>query len=113
MVIGAGSQQFVEVQHTFRHGRALGLHGTALRLWQQVRQIDGHDSRQLWQALAQRGDLLPQVSTGERRQGDQHRGIGSADQFGDVLRLQQRIDGIDDPGRFATPDDKVGVWQVG
>ncbi|SVJ66878.1 Uncharacterised protein [Klebsiella pneumoniae] len=112
-VCRAVGDQRIEVQHALRQRPALGLERLALRRRQQVGRIDHDDRVQLRQLRAQAGDLLPQVGAGERRQGHQHPGVGGADQLGDVLRLQQRVDRIDDPGSLAAPDHVVGLRQVG
>ncbi|MCY1411902.1 hypothetical protein D9M71_272980 [compost metagenome] len=112
-VIGGETvEQFVEVQHAFRQWLALGLDGAALGFRQQVGQVDGDDGLKLRQAVTQAGHLVPEIGAGERRQGHQHPGVGRMDQFGDVLGLQQRVDGIDHAGRFPTPDGEMGMRQV-
>ncbi|MCY1353589.1 hypothetical protein D9M69_399340 [compost metagenome] len=104
--------QFVEVQHALRQRPALGLERAALRLGQVVGHVDDDHRVQLRQLAAQAVHLVPQVGAGEGRQGDQHLGGGGVHQFGDVLGVEQRVDGVDDAGRLAAPEGEVGVRQV-
>ncbi|MNQ56253.1 hypothetical protein D3C85_703700 [compost metagenome] len=109
---GEAVEEFVEVQHALGQRAAQGLDGTAPRLGQQVGQVHRDYGFQLRQPVAQAGHLVPEIGAGEWRQGHQHPGIGRMDQLGDVLGLQQRVDGVDYARRLATPEGEVGLRQV-
>ena len=64
--------------------------------------------RQEWQ------ELVPQVRARhrQRRDGDQHLGLGRIEQLGNLRRFQQRIDSEGDAGGLPTPQDEVRFRKV-
>ena len=113
VVVWAGRDQLIKVQYAVWQRPALRFDRTALRLRQQIGHVHADNCLERRQLLAQTFDLGPQIGAGKRRQSDQQFGVRGLDQLGDMFRVEQRVDRIDDPCRFAAPDGEVGVRQVG
>ena len=62
--------------------------------------MDLHNRLEVFQAPAHLLDLLPDIRAGHGAERDQHLGARGFQDFRDLMRLEQRIDGIGDAGRF-------------
>ena len=72
---------------------------------------DLHDRLQMLQLPAHLLDLLPDVRARHRAERHQHRGARGLQDFRDLVRLQQRVDGIGDAGGLGAEQRDEGIRQ--
>ena len=73
--------------------------------------MDLYNRLEVFQAAAHLFDLLPDVRTGHGAERNQHFGARSFQDFGDLIRLEQRVDGIGDPRRLRAEESDKGLRQ--
>ena len=73
--------------------------------------VDLHNRLKVFQAPAHLLDLLPDVGAGHGTEGDQHASARGFQDLGDLIGLQQRVDGIGDARRLGAEERDKGLRQ--
>ena len=75
--------------------------------------MDRQNSFQAGNSRSNRRNFFPDLRSGRRTDGHEPFCLGGQKQVEDKRSLQQRIDGKNDPRRFSTPNDPMGLRKIG